>query len=157
MANKDKIYNESTMKINRITLKVIGVLKALTAVGYALIVIVLAATGKISETINELSNSVDLEGISPEIVFYVGFGILVFINAIHAFLCFRTLKPGAKASCIALIVVSVAAFIYAEYTRNGGGILSGNIDWSYVVSAIINLTALGCAFQTYRYNKALEK
>ena len=154
MKNKNNT-SDSGMKINRILLKIAGIIKTIGAVGYALMLIIIAATGKISETIDEIGNNVDLGGISPEVAFYVGFGILILINALYAFFCFRALKPGSKP--IALMIISIVAIVCTEFTRTGGGLLSGNFSWAYVIPTIINLTVFGCAFQTYRYNKSLEK
>lgn len=152
---KDKLYGDTTMKINKVFLKIAGVLKAIAAAGYALILIVLAATGSMSNIIEELGNSVKIGDIPTEVIFYVTFAVTIVFNAIYAFLCFRATKQGAKP--IALIILSLVAFFYTELTRDGGGILSGNFSWAYVITTIINLGVFGCAFQTYRYNKMLEK
>ena len=152
MAEKNtKKYSDSTIKLDQTLLKVIGVLKALKAVVYLGLILLVVMGGAMNDIIAQAGDTLKVGGLAPETVIYIVMGVAVAFNVLYSVFSFRTTKEGAKP--ILMLILPVIAIIYTEMTRTGGGLLSGNFSWAYVIPTIVNFTAWGCAFQIFRQNK----
>lgn len=146
-----KKYSEPTIKLDNTLLKIIGVIKYFKAAIYIIGLASIIATGKMTDIINQLGDAVKVDGISSEALIYTVMGLAIVFNLAYGFFSFRATKKDARP--VLMLILPVIAIIYTEMTRTGGGLLSGNISWAYIFSAMVNFTAWGCAFQILRQNK----
>ena len=148
MSNKKSSKNDTLVKIDKIVLMVFGVLKAISAAIYLLLIVLLMTNGNIMSDLIAEAGDAKIEGISTEMLVYVVCGATAAVNALTAFLMFRATRPGVKS--IVLLVIAAISLIYTSITQVHGW---GNWNWAYVFPTFVNLATIGIVVQLNMYNK----